>query len=77
MKNSFKEIVTKKLNVSKEDYAKAEALAQEHGILLVHALVRLQAAEEKVLLAAYSLLQKIKVAILMLWIFENVINFSF
>ncbi|SME89150.1 type IV-A pilus assembly ATPase PilB [Pseudobacteriovorax antillogorgiicola] len=62
MSNSFKDIITHKLKVPSDVYAKAEALAKEKGILLVHALIRLKSADPKVLLAAYSHCYKIKVA---------------
>ncbi len=62
MKSSFKEIVINQLKVPPQIFAEAEALGQKQGILVVHALNRMGAAEERLLLGAYSHSFKIKIA---------------
>ncbi|NRA64396.1 MAG: Flp pilus assembly complex ATPase component TadA [Pseudobacteriovorax sp.] len=62
MKTSFKDIVTGKLKVSPETYKEAEQLARKKNTLVVHTLISLGAAEERLLLAAYSHCYKVKVA---------------
>lgn len=62
MNRKFKETVTAKLGVTPEVYRKAEELAKSENILIVHALIRLGAADAKNLLAAYSHVFKVRVA---------------
>lgn len=62
MNKQFKETVIKKLGVAPATYHKAEELAKSEGILIVHALIRLNAADPKNLLAAYSHVFKVRVA---------------
>lgn len=62
MSTSFKDIVINQLKVPPQVFAEAEALGQKQGILIVHALNRLGAADEHLLFGAYSHCFKIKVA---------------
>ena len=62
MDKKFKEIVIERLKVSQEILSKAEKLASEKSILLVQALIRLNAADPKTLLQAHSHCFQVKVA---------------
>lgn len=62
MSDKFKDIVIRKLGVDPFVFSKGEALAKTESILLVHALIRLGAADPKHLLAAYAHVNKIRVA---------------
>ena len=54
MEKSFKDIAINRIQIPHDVYARAEALAKEKHILLVHALIRLSAAEPRLLLKAYA-----------------------
>lgn len=62
MIRQFQETVQNKLNVDPKVIQEAEALARQKSILLVHALVRLKAADPNKLLAAWAQAFHLKIA---------------
>lgn len=62
MIRQFQETVLSKLNVDPKVLQDAEAMARQHSILLVHALVRLKAADPNKLLAAWAQAHHLKIA---------------
>lgn len=59
---NFKNAIISKLGVTPDVYTKAEKLAQSNNILILHALIRLRAADTKHLLAFYANINQIRVA---------------
>lgn len=60
--STFKDIIIRKLNVPNEAFLRAEEAAKKNGNLIVHELIRMQAADPKTLLSAYAHSYKLKVA---------------
>src|SRR6185436_6499250 len=62
MLRQFHDIAINQLRVDPKTMAEAEALARTKNILLVHALIRLKAADSNKLLAAWAHCHKLQIA---------------